>query len=222
MMAQIKQGAHYVIGSSILSFLFVFAMLLAVSSGILNALFMPLLEGELGLGSAQVGLVLSAGAASGAAAAVYFSRKQKIDQPLYLIVLAELLAGIAIFGLVLAFDLVTAMLSWVIIGAVDVVLIIPLTVLMQELVEDELRGRVFSLLSVTFTALQVVGMAIGGIWAETVAATGPPMTGAALVLVLVSLLGFLVVAKLNLHASLSKPVDEESDISQELVVEVSA
>ena len=102
-------------------------------------------------------------------------------------------------GLVLAFDLVTAMLSWAIIGAVDVVLIIPLTVLMQEHVEDELRGRVFSLLSVTFTALQVVGMAIGGIWAETAAATGPPMTGAALVLVLVSLLGFLVVAKLKFY-----------------------
>ncbi|MFW9786731.1 MAG: MFS transporter [Candidatus Thorarchaeota archaeon] len=222
LMAQIKQGGRYVIGNSILSFLFVFAMLLAVSSGILNALLMPYLEGELGLGSVQVGLVLSAGAASGATAAVYFSRKREIDRPLYLVVFAEFLAGIAILGLVLAFDFVTVMLPWAIIGAVDVVLIIPLNVLMQELVEDELRGRVFSLLSLVFTALQVVGMTIGGVWAETVAATGPPMTSAALVLVLVSLLGFIVVSKLNLHAGLSKPVDEESDISQEFLVEVPA
>jgi DHA3 family macrolide efflux protein-like MFS transporter len=222
LMAQIKQGAQYVIGNSILSFLFVFAMLLAGSSGILNALLMPYLGGELGLGSAQLGLVLSAGAASGAITAVYFSRKKKIDRPLYLVAGAGLLAGFAIFALVLAFDLATVMLSWAMIGAVDVILNIPLTVLMQELVEDELRGRVFALLNVAFTAVQVVGMGIGGVWAEVVSATAPPMIGAALALVLVSLLGFLVVAKLNLHAVLSKPSDEVIENEVELLVEVPA
>lgn len=219
---QIKQGARYVIGNSILSFLFVFAMLLAVSSGILNALFMPYLEGELGLGSAQIGLVLSAGAASGAITAAYFSRKQALDKPLYLVAGAGLLAGVAVFALVLAFDLVTVMISWVMIGGVDVILNIPLTVLMQELVEDKLRGRVFALLNVAFTALQVVGMAIGGVWAEVAASTSPPMSAAAIGLVLVSLLGFLAIVKLNLHAGLSMASKEESDISQDLVVEVPA
>jgi MFS family permease len=108
------------------------------------------------------------------------------------------------------------------IGAVDVILNIPLTVLMQELVEDELRGRVFSLLSVAFTALQVIGMAIGGVWAETVAATGPPMIGAALALAIVSILGFVAVAQLKLHAGLSKPSDEVIGIEQEILVEVPA
>ncbi|MFX1580379.1 MAG: MFS transporter, partial [Promethearchaeota archaeon] len=139
--AQIRQGARYVIGNAILSFLFVFAMLLAVSSGILNALFMPYLDGEIGLGSAQVGLVLSTGAASGAIAAIYFSRKKELDKPLYLVAGAGLLAGVAVFALVIAFDLVTVMISWAMIGAVDVILNIPLSVLMQELVEDDLRGR---------------------------------------------------------------------------------
>jgi MFS family permease len=222
LMAQMKQGARYVIGNSILSFLFVFAMLLAGSSGILNALIMPYLGGELGLGSAQLGLILSAGAASGAIAAVYFSRKKKIDRPLYLVATAGLLAGVAIFALVLAFDLVTVMLSWAMIGAVDVILNIPLTVLMQELVEDELRGRVFALLSVAFTAVQVIGMGIGGVWAEAVGSTGPPMIGAALALALVSLLGFLAVAKLNLHAGLSKPSNEVLENELEILVEVPA
>ncbi len=222
LMFQMKQGARYVIGNSILSFLFVFAMLLAGSSGILNALLMPYLGGEIGLDSAQLGLVLSAGAASGAVAAVYFSRKKEIDRPLYLVSGAGLLAGVAVIALVLAFDLVTVMLSWVMIGAVDVILNIPLTVLMQELVEDELRGRVFALLNVAFTAVQVVGMAIGGVWAEVAAATDPPMIGAALALVFVSLIGFLVVAKLKLHAGLSKGSNEEIDIMKELLIEVPA
>ncbi|MFW9963716.1 MAG: MFS transporter [Candidatus Sifarchaeia archaeon] len=222
LLMQIKQGTRYVVGNSILSFLFVFAMLLAVSSGILNALFMPYLEGELALGSAQVGLVLSAGAASGAVAAIYFSRKRSIERPLYLVAGAGFLAGVAVFALVLAFDLVTAMISWAMIGAVDVVLNIPLTVLMQELVEDEIRGRVFALLNVAFTAVQVIGMGIGGVWAEAAAATGPPMIGAALALALVSIIGFAVVAKLNLHALIPKPKVEELEISPELHVEATA
>ncbi len=223
LLVQIRQGARYVIGNSILSFLFVFAMLLAVSSGILNALFMPYLEGELALGSTQVGLVLSAGAASGAAAAVYFSRKREIDRPLYLISAAGLLAGVAVFALVLAFDLLTVMLSYAMIGAVDVVLNIPLTVLMQELVEDKLRGRVFALLNVAFTAVQVIGMGIGGIWAEVVVSTGPPMIGAALALTFVSLVGFLAVAKLNLHGRLMKPSEEAIESKEGIIpIEVPA
>jgi DHA3 family macrolide efflux protein-like MFS transporter len=105
---------------------------------------------------------------------------------------------------------------------VDVILNIPLTVLMQELVEDELRGRVFALLSVAFTAVQVIGMGIGGVWAEAVGSTGPPMIGAALALALVSLLGFLAVAKLNLHAGLSKPSNEVLENELEILVEVPA
>jgi DHA3 family macrolide efflux protein-like MFS transporter len=220
LMMQIKEGAKFVIGNSILSFLFVFAMLLAVSSGILNALFIPYLEGELALGATQIGLVLSAGAASGAAAALYFSRKTKIDKPLYLIAGAGILAGVAVFFMVLAFDLVTVMLSWAMIGSVDVILDIPLTVLLQQLVRDELRGRVFALLNVVFTAVQVVGMGIGGVWAEAAASTGPPMIGAAFALVLVSVLGFFAVAKLNLHRKLESEQPEQEIELPEIAVEV--
>jgi DHA3 family macrolide efflux protein-like MFS transporter len=220
--AQIIQGGRYVIGNAILSFLFVFAMMLAVSSGILNALLMPYFEGELGLGSTQIGLILSAGAATGAIAAIYLSRKKKIERPLYLIAFAGLLAGVAVFAIALAYDFVTVLLSWAMIGAVDVILNIPLTVLMQELVEDELRGRVFALLNVAFTAVQVIGMGIGGVWAEAVGSTGPPFIGAASALVAVSLLGFLVVAKFKLHSQLPKENEEPVEITSSLEVEVVA
>lgn len=219
--AQIIQGAKYVAGNSILSFLFVFAMLIAMSSGILNALFMPYLEGELKLGSAQIGLVLSAGAASGAITAIYFSKKKSIDKPLYLVSFAGLLAGVAVFALILAFDLITVMLSWTMIGAVDVVLNIPLTVLMQELVEDDLRGRVFALLNVAFTAIQVMGMGIGGLWAESVGSTGPPFVGAALALVGVSLIGFIIVVKLRLHSRLPQKNEISDRQTEKSAIEVS-
>jgi MFS family permease len=219
---QIIEGGRYVIGNAILSFLFVFAMMLAVSSGILNALLMPYFEGELGLGSAQIGFILSAGAATGAIAAIYLSRKKKLEKPLYLVAFAGLLAGIAVFAMALAFDFVTVLLSWSMIGAVDVILNIPLTVLMQELVEDELRGRVFALLNVAFTSVQVIGMGIGGVWAEAVGSTGPAFIGAAVALVVVSLLGFMVVAKLKLHSRLPKEDIESIEVEETLQVEVPA
>jgi MFS family permease len=170
------------------------------------------------LGSAQFGLILSAGAATGAVTAVYFSRKQDLKKPLYLVAGAGFLAGVAIFALVLAFDLVTVMLSWAMIGAVDVILNIPLTVLMQKLVEDKLRGRVFALLNVAFTAIQVVGMGIGGVWAEVAGTTGPPMIGAGLGLVIVSLIGFVAVSALKLHSRLETPPNEE-EVEQEVAEE---
>ena len=218
--SQIIEGGRFVIGNAILSFLFVFAMMLAVSSGILNALLMPYFEGELGLGSAQIGFVLSAGAATGAVTAIYFSRKQKIDKPLYVVAAAGLLAGVGVVAMVLAFDLVTVMLSWAMIGAVDVMLNIPLTVLMQELVSDELRGRVFALLNVAFTAFQVIGMAIGGVWAEAVSSTAPPMLGAALGLIIVALFGFVAVAVFKLHSRLPQTeIESQEDEVDELEID---
>jgi len=218
--SQIVQGGRYVIGNSILSFLFVFAMLLAGSSGILNALLMPYFEGELGLGAAQIGLVLSAGAAAGAATAIYFSRKKEIEKPLFIVTGAGLIAGVAIFAMVLAFDLFTIMLSWALIGTVDVMLSIPLTVLMQELVDDELRGRVFALLNVAFTAVQVIGMGIGGVWAESVGSTGPPLIGAAIAMVIVSLIGFAAISRFKLHSLLpqKQKESEKESVEEESVV----
>ncbi|MCJ7817607.1 MAG: MFS transporter [Candidatus Thorarchaeota archaeon] len=219
--AQIIQGGRFVVGNAILSFLFVFAMMLAASSGILNALLMPYFEGELGLGSAQIGLVLSAGAATGAVTAIYFSRKREINKPLYIVATAGLLAGFAIFAMVLAFDLVTVMLSWAMIGAVDVMLNIPLTVLMQQLVSDELRGRVFALLNVAFTAVQVMGMGIGGLWAETVGSTGPPLIGAAIAMVFVSLIGFAAISIFKLHSRLPvKKIETEEEQDLSILAEV--
>jgi MFS family permease len=140
---------------------------------------------------------------------------------LYLIAFAGLLAGIGVFALVIAFDFLSVLLAWAMIGAVDVILNIPLSVLMQALVEDRFRGRVFSLLNVVFTAVQVMGMAIGGVWAEAAGSTGPPFIGASIVLVFVSLLGFAAIAKLKLHSRLAEADNNSLEASSELPLEVS-
>jgi len=100
---------------------------------------------------------------------------------------------------------------------------IPLTVLMQELVSDELRGRVFALLNVAFTAVQVLGMGIGGLWAEAVGSTGPPLIGAAIAMVFVSLIGFAAVSGFKLHSRLpQKVIEVDEKVEVEVIVEAHA
>lgn len=200
--SQVVQGARYVAGNVILLYLFVFAILLASSSGILNALLIPHLEGHLGITEIQFGIVLSAGAATGTIVALVMGKRRRLPKPLYIVALAGLVAGVAVLGLAAADGFLSVLMWWALIGSVDVMLNIPLGVLMQELVVDNFRGRVFALLNVVFTAVQVVGMAIGGIWAETAGSTVPPVLGAAVGLFLVSLLGVAVVARKKLHTRL--------------------
>ncbi|MFW9799646.1 MAG: MFS transporter [Candidatus Thorarchaeota archaeon] len=200
--SQVVQGARYVAGNVILLYLFVFAILLASSSGILNALLIPHLEGHLGITEIQFGIVLSAGAATGTIVALVMGKRRRLPKPLYIVALAGLVAGVAVLGLAAADGFLSVLMWWALIGSVDVMLNIPLGVLMQELVVDNFRGRVFALLNVVFTAVQVVGMAIGGIWAETAGSTVPPVLGAAVGLFLVSLLGVAVVARRKLHTRL--------------------
>ncbi|MFW9885751.1 MAG: MFS transporter, partial [Candidatus Thorarchaeota archaeon] len=168
----------------------------------LNALMMPHLEGYIGITEVQFGIILSAGAAVGTLTAYILGTKKKIPYPLYLVSIAGLVAGISVIGLAFSTEFWSVLLSWALIGSVDVMLNIPLTTLMQDLVVDNYRGRVFALLNVVFTAVQVIGMAIGGVWAEAVVSTIAPLIGAAIGLVVVSVLGVLVVSKWDLHGKL--------------------
>jgi len=224
---QVIEGAKYVSGNVILLYLFVFAILLASSSGILNALLIPHLEGQVGVTEAEFGLVLSAGAATGTLAAFVMGKRKNLPYPLYIIAFAGFIAGIAVLGLASAQTFLAIILSWALIGSVDVMLNIPLGTIMQELVPDNFRGRVFALLNVVFTAIQVLGMGIGGFWAETAGSTVPPMFGAAVGLVLVSILGIFIVAKARLHSKLdimlqdseSEKVAREETESSEVLLE---
>ncbi len=205
---QIVEGARIVTSNSILSFLFVFAIAIAGSSGIFNALLVPFLEADHGLGPSEMGFLLALGAASGALTAYYFGRKKELVKPLYLVSLASLIAGVSCFIIALATDLTGILIGWVIIGCVDVLLNIPLSVLMQRLVQDEFRGRVFALLNVAFTTFQVAGMGIGGVWAEAAGSSIPAFIGAGLGLLVVGILGFLAVARWHLHRILESNEDD--------------
>ncbi len=199
---QVIEGAKYVSKNPILVYFFVFAILLASSSGILNALLLPHLEGQVGITEAEFGIVLSIGAAMGIIVALIMGKREKLPYPLYIVSFAGIIAGVGVLIFAAADSLLIVIASWALIGSVDVMLNIPLGTLMQGLVKDNYRGRVFALLNLVFTALQVCGMALGGIWAESAGSSVPPLLGAGLVFLIVSILCAVYVSRRNLHHSL--------------------
>jgi MFS family permease len=199
---QVIEGAKYASKNPILVYFFVFAILLASSSGILNALLLPHLEGQVGITEAEFGIVLSIGAAMGIMVALIMGKREKLPYPLYIVSFAGIIAGIGVLIFAAADSLLIVIASWALIGSVDVMLNIPLGTLMQGLVKDNYRGRVFALLNLVFTAFQVCGMALGGIWAEGAGSSIPPLLGAGIVFLIVSLFSTAYVRRRNLHHTL--------------------
>ncbi len=202
MIRQISAGGKVVIGNSILSFLFVFAILLAVSSGVLNALIIPHVEGGLGLNEMDIGIMMGVGAGIGIVTALLVGKKADMKRPLTLIAGAGVIAGASVIGFSLADSFMAVVLTWSLIASVDVMLNIPLMTIMQELVKDEMRGRVFALLSTAFTSFQIIGMAVGGVWAEALGSTVVPLLASGIGFLFVSLIAIGYLWKANLHGKL--------------------
>ena len=223
--SQISAGGKLVVGNAILSFLIVFAILLAVSSGVLNALIIPHVEGGLGLNEMEIGLMMGVGAGIGIVTAFLVGKKADMKHPLTLIAGAGVVAGASVIGFSLADGFMTVVLSWCLIASVDVMLNIPLMTLLQELVEDEMRGRVFALLSTAFTSFQIIGMGFGGLWAEAIGSTVVPLlaSGIGFVVVSVLALGYLRKAKLHskLHDMLTVSASEKENVAGTSEVEIS-
>ena len=161
----------------------------------------------------------------GITVAIIMGKREKLPYPLYIVSFAGIIAGIGVLVFAAATSLWIVIISWALIGSVDVMLNIPLGSLMQGLVKDNYRGRVFALLNVVFTALQVLGMAIGGVWAELVGSTVPPLFTAGIVFVITSLIAVFYVAGRKLHQKLDimltdLDVARENEIqSSEVVIE---
>ena len=96
-------------------------------------------------------------------------------------------------------DFTSALLLFSSIGLVNVLLGVPANALIQELIERDKLGRVFSFENIMINIALVIGMGIGGVWADAVSSSRPPFFLGGLVIALVGIVGALLVARLRLH-----------------------
>ncbi|MHA1925363.1 MAG: MFS transporter [Candidatus Thorarchaeota archaeon] len=200
----IVEGARIIRTSGLMSFIIGMFTVLSLGSGMVNALVIPFFEGELGFGSIQFSLLISGGAISGLLSAIYLGNKSQLSKPLFLITAAMVWAGIVILGMSLISDFVSALILFSSIGLVNVLLGVPANALIQEIIERDKLGRVFSFENIMINIALVLGMGIGGVWADAVGSSRPPFFLGGLVIALVGIVGAVLVVRLRLHAQIDE------------------
>ncbi|MHA2024777.1 MAG: MFS transporter [Candidatus Thorarchaeota archaeon] len=209
--------------SSIVSFLLLMFTALMLLGGMLNAIIVPFFQGELVFDEFYFSLIMSGSAVSGVIAAAIVGQKSTIKRPFFLMMSAMLVVGFvfSLMAFVPVGDFLSTLLLMSVVGAVNVAIGIPSAAIMQEIIEDKMRGKVFSFQSVMINTAQLSGMAISGVWAESVSSSRPPIFVAGVGALIISAIGFLLVVNRGMHGKLWKIREElrqpVSDVASENV-----
>ncbi len=221
-MNEIREAAGLVSKNPIISFLLLIFTSLMVVGGMLNALVVPFFQGELAFDEFYFSLILSGTSVSGIFVALVLGQKSSIKRPLFLITAAMITAGVveALLALVSSGDFLSALLLMSVIGGVNIAAGVPNNAIMQEIIEDKMRGKVFSFQSVMINTAQLTGMAIAGVWAETIGSSRPPVFFGAVGMIIVGVIGTVVIIIAKLHGRLWKIRNEQISKLQKKETEI--
>lgn len=197
-------GASVIRRNRILTFIIIMFSVVMIGGGMINALIVPFFEGELGFDAIQFSFLLSATAISGIITAVILGNKKEINRPLNLISFALFFGGLVILSIALVSDYFIILILFSMIGLVNVMIAIPSSSIMQEIVADDMRGRVFSFQSIMTNTAMIMGMGVAGFWAETVGSSRPPIFSGGVILAVVGFLSFIAIGALKLHKRLDE------------------
>ncbi|MHA2396679.1 MAG: MFS transporter, partial [Candidatus Thorarchaeota archaeon] len=192
---EMREAVGLIRRNSIVSFLLLIFTALMLLGGMLNAVIVPFFQGELVFDEFFFSLLMSGSAVSGVIAAAILGQKSEIKRPFFLMMLAMVVVGItfSLLSFVAAGDFLFALLLMSVVGAVNVAIGVPNAAIMQEIIEDKMRGKVFSFQSVMINTAQLTGMAIAGVWAESVNSSRPPIFVAGVGALIIGIIGFALV-----------------------------
>ncbi|MFX1579259.1 MAG: MFS transporter [Promethearchaeota archaeon] len=201
---EMREAGKIIRRSAIVSFLLVIFTALMLLGGMLNAIIVPFFQGELGFDEFLFSLIMSGSAVSGVIAAAILGQKSTIKKPFFLMMLAMLVIGttMSLLSFIASGDFLPALLLMSVVGAVNVAIGVPNAAIMQEIIEDQMRGKVFSFQSMMINTAQLTGMAIAGVWAESVSSSRPPIFIAGVGAFIIGLIGFAFVIVRRLHGVL--------------------
>jgi DHA3 family macrolide efflux protein-like MFS transporter len=223
-MKEMKDAFGLVRQNSVVSFLLLIFTALMLLGGMLNAIVVPFFQGELGFDEFFFSLIMSGSAVSGVIAAAILGQRAEIKKPFFLMMLAMVIIGVvmSLLSFVPMGDFIPALLLMSTVGAVNVAIGVPNAAIMQEIVEDKMRGKVFSFQSVMINTAQLTGMAIAGVWAESVSSSRQPIFIAGIGALIIGIIGFAIVVGRGMHGILWKIREErakEKSLDTELGVE---
>ncbi len=196
-------GGKYIINFLPLLYLLIVFSGLMFAGGASMILIVPYLETEFHLGKGTrefiFGLMTSFSAVVGLTIAVFLSRKTQISNPVTLISVTTVLAGIILIIFGAAPNLWIVGMAWIGFGAIEVFIGIPLQTIAQETVPDMLRGKIFSFINLSITVSQIIGMGIVSVIASTVIGVRGSLILSGVVLCVFFVIGIIVLKRMQLE-----------------------
>lgn len=165
---EFKEGLKYVSKSFPMRNIIIY---LAIASlvGMSYIVLMPIYAKEILLGNAQtLGFLLSTAGIGALFGALYLARKTTILGLEKWICIASLTLGLGLVGLAFTYNFIIALIFLFFIGFGMVIVIASCNMLVQDLVDDDKRGRVMSLYTMAFMGTTPIGSLLGGVIAHKI------------------------------------------------------
>lgn len=160
-------GLQLILRERLVTILFAIAAITAVGEGVISVLFIPFVTRVLGGEALELGWLMSAQAIGGLLGGVIIARLGTRIKPRALLGLSSIVFGLidlAIFNYPAFFPgIAIALVLFVMVGLPSAAFGASYSTLLQSIVEDEYRGRIFGALNTTFALLMLGGMGLASV-----------------------------------------------------------
>ena len=164
---ELSAGLQLVLRERLVTLLFAIGAITAVGEGVISVLFIPFVTQVLGGEALELGWLMSAQAIGGLIGGVIIARLGTRIKPRALLGLSAIVFGLidlAIFNYPAFFPgIAIALILFVVVGLPSAAFGASYSTLLQSIVEDEYRGRIFGALNTTFALLMLGGMGLASV-----------------------------------------------------------
>lgn len=155
-------GVRLIRESRVLSVLLGVMCVFVLADNLSTAVLVPFVHGTLHASSQQFGWILTARGAGGVLGTLVVGTVAARFAPQHLLGFGLMALGVTVVGVGVFHALLPTLLLLVVAGLPIVAAIVGETTLLQRLVPDAFRGRVFATLDTSMSAISVPGLALGG------------------------------------------------------------
>ena len=164
---ELLAGLQLVLRERLVTILFAIAAITAVGEGVISVLFIPFVTRVLGGEALELGWLMSAQAIGGLLGGVIIAHLGARIKPRVLLGFSAIVFGLidlAIFNYPALFPgIVIALVLFVVVGLPSAAFGASYSTLLQSIVQDEYRGRIFGALNTTFALLMLAGMGLASV-----------------------------------------------------------
>ncbi|MFX1536962.1 MAG: MFS transporter [Promethearchaeota archaeon] len=227
-LSDLQQGAVFIARNSILLYISFFFAIVMFAIGMVNALFIPFLQIDLGLGEggeAVFGFIVSLAALTGLLSSVIMG-KRNTRKPIYTMDIGLIMAGLIVTGVGLSTELASLLnisvptqlntltglslppeiipvaFIFSFVGMMNILIGIPIQTITQRLVPDHLRGKVFAFQNILINIANITGMVIAGASSLMISIKNIILFSGILILIL-TIGGFFLAILANLEGKLA-------------------